>query len=148
VPATPPPLTATTLVATHVAAAASRSATATGCTEPCSSVEASARHCSAPVGPSVATSTSCARPVVNVPVLSRTTCVTRESTSIASARTARICLRPSDPAAAASAAGVANDNAHGHETTNTANVTISAREASICHQIRTAPAATTSTPTT
>jgi hypothetical protein len=38
---------------------------------------------------------------------------------------------------------VANDNAHGHETTSTANVTISAREASICHQISAIPAATT-----
>ena len=84
--------------------------------------------------PDVATAASRTRPVVKVPVLSSTTCVTRESASIASARTASICLRPSAPAAAASADGVASDSAHGHETTSTAKATISAREASTCHQ--------------
>ncbi len=70
-------------------------------------------------------------PSVSVPVLSSTTCVTRASVSSASARAMTTCRRASAPAAAASAAGVASDSAHGQDTTSTAKVTASARDGSM-----------------
>ena len=114
--------------------AAARNTCASGCSDVASSAAASAITSSRVPPRCGCTSTSDPHPGVNVPVLSKTTCVTCASDSSASPRVTITCRRASAPVAAASAAGVASDSAHGQETTSTAKVTASARDGSCSHQ--------------
>ena len=127
-----------------VSAAASCSARARGCSDRASTAAASAIACAGDVPPVVSHVASRTQPSVNVPVLSRTTCVTRANDSSALLRASTTPARASDPAAAANAAGVARDSAHGQDTTSSATVTGSARSGSNCHQTSAVPKASSS----
>ena len=82
---------------------------------------------------------------VKVPVLSNTMLSICERLSNACKRRTKIPLRANPPAAAKSAAGVANDNAQGQVTISTETAIITALAGSVCHHHTAAPNADNNT---
>ncbi len=124
---------------------ASANALAMGCSDAPSSDPAIFKHTGAGTLPNCDALCRRTSPRVSVPVLSNTTRSTFESDSMASAFVTSTPCRASSPVAAASAAGIASENAHGQATTSTASVASKARDGSRLSQIAHTPPAAIST---